>query len=240
MAGPQDASDEQFNSYEIKGYTVVIGTRGTVLRPTPYTLFLAEHIDPMLAKTVADIGTGCGILGIIARMQGATTVYATEISRDALAVAAENAERNGVSEGFTTALTDGPIFPLADEIKFDVVICNPAQLPMRKSEVLDDPFFAGGDGRGMIEALIRETPQRLKPSGRLLMTHNSLTDMLKSRELMESVGLEPRVVAQLPIEFRSFIDRTWIDELGGTERGLYEVRDGVPFEILHVLEARLK
>ena len=72
------------------------------------------------------------------------------------------------------------------------------------------------------------------------MTHNSLTDLPASMDLMESVGLEPRVVAEQLLEFRPFIDRAWLDELGGTNGGLYTVRDGRAYEILYVVEARIR
>jgi hypothetical protein len=58
--------------------------------------------------------------------------------------------------------------------------------------------------------------------------------------LMESVGLEPRVLAQRSLEFRPFINREWLDELGGIARGLYAVRDGRPYETQYVVEARLR
>jgi len=67
------------------------------------------------------------------------------------------------------------------------------------------------------------------------MTHNSLARLPESLRLMEWQGLEPRVLAQRSLEFRSFINRDWLDEL--TARGLYTVRDGRAYETLYVVEA---
>ena len=92
----------------------------------------------------------------------------------------------------------------------------------------------------MIEELVRDTPGRLSSSGRLLMTHNSLVDFPASLRLMESQNLEPQVLAERSLEFRPFIDRDWLDQLGGTARGLYTVRDGRAYETLYVVEARLR
>ena len=72
------------------------------------------------------------------------------------------------------------------------------------------------------------------------MTHNSLADLPKSIRLMESLGLQPRVVGERLLEFRPFVDRAWLDELGGTKRGLYTIRDGRAYEILYVVEARIR
>jgi hypothetical protein len=42
------------------------------------------------------------------------------------------------------------------------------------------------------------------------------------------------------IAFRSFIDRKWLDTLGGEAAGLYSVKDDVAYEGLYVLEAQLR
>ena len=226
--------------YQIGRHRVAIAYRGGVLPPTPYSLFLADKIPEMPGRTVVDVGTGSGILGIVASLQGAARVYVLDINPEAIAVAMENAERNAVQEGFVPVPTDRTMLPLPSGASIDVVICNPAQLPLPESAEVDDPFYAGRDGRQMIEGVIRETPRWLSPAGRLLMLHNSLADFPESMRLMESLGLAPRVLAQRSLQFRPFINREWLDELGGTARGLYAVRDGRAYETLYVVEAGLR
>jgi methylase of polypeptide subunit release factors len=217
---------DHVQSYQIGRHRVAIACRGTVLPPTPYTLFLAEHIPEMPGRTVVDVGTGSGILGIVARLQGAARVYVLDINPEAVAVALENAARNAVQAGFIPLPTGQTMLPLPAGTSIDVVLCNPAQLPQPESAQADDPFYAGRDGRQMIEGVIRETPRWLSPTGELLLIHNSLTDFPASMRLMESLGLEPRVLAERSLEFRPFINREWLDELGETARGLYAVRAG--------------
>ena len=89
----------------------------------------------------------------------------------------------------------------------------------------------------MIDGLLRETPRWRSPSGRLLMIYDSLADFPESVRLMEALGLAPRMLAERSLEFRPFVDREWLDELGGTARGLYTVRGGRAYETLHVVEA---
>src|ERR1700720_2278373 len=84
--------------YEIGGHKVAISVRDGVGPPTPYTIFLADHIPRMSGEAVLDIGTGSGILGIIARLQGAGRVYLLDSNATAIAVAMENAARNGVGD----------------------------------------------------------------------------------------------------------------------------------------------
>ena len=224
--------------HEIGSHRVTIACRDGVGPPTPYSLLLADHITGIPGQTVVDVGTGSGFLGIVARLQGAARVYVLETNAAAIPVAMENAERNGVQDGFVHLPTGRTIIPLPPGEAVDLILCNPAQLPLPEADRVHSPFYAGRDGRQMIEEVIRDTPGRLAPSGRLLMTHNSLADFPASVRLMESLELEPRVLAQRSLAFRPFINRDWLDELGGTARGLYTLRDGRPYETLYVVQAR--
>jgi hypothetical protein len=89
----------------------------------------------------------------------------------------------------------------------------------------------------MIDALVREAPMKLNPSGHVLMTHNSLANLRKTLDMLKSNGLQARILAERAIAFRSFIDRTWLDKLGGEAEGLYSVRDGIAYETLYVVDA---
>ena len=57
-------------------------------------------------ESVVDVGTGSGILAIAAAMFGASSVLAVDIDPDAVRVAAENAERNGVASVVTVKKAD--------------------------------------------------------------------------------------------------------------------------------------
>lgn len=65
---------------------------------TRLCLRLMSDVD-FNCKTVADIGTGSGILGIVAKKSGARNVFMCDIDKDAVRCALENAEFNGVSGG---------------------------------------------------------------------------------------------------------------------------------------------
>jgi hypothetical protein len=72
------------------------------------------------------------------------------------------------------------------------------------------------------------------------MTHSSLADTYKSMGLLHSLGFEVSVLAENDLLFRPFIKRDWLDELGGVDKSLYSLRDGQPYETIHVLEGRLR
>jgi ribosomal protein L11 methyltransferase len=70
--------------------------------------------------SVLDVGTGSGILGIVAARQGARRVLGLEIDPEALEAAQRNVDRNGVGEAMSVSLT-----PL-DQVEqtFDLVVAN--------------------------------------------------------------------------------------------------------------------
>ena len=229
---------DEIQTYKIGERRVELVFRDGVGPASPYSLLLAENIPDLTGQTVVDLGTGSGLLAIVARLRGAKRVYLLDTYDKAIVLAVENAARNGVEEGLVSLPTGGAMLPLPESV--DVVLSNPAQLPLPEPDRANSPFYAGPDGRWMIDALIRETPGKLLPSGRLLMTHNSMANIQKSLRLLQSVGLEPKIIAERSLAFRPFINRAWLDTLGGEAEGLYSVRDGIAYESLCVLEARLR
>ena len=90
---------------DVGRHRVMLEARETVTPPTPYTLLLAESIPELSGLTVVDIGTGSGILAIVACLQGASRVYILDTNPAAVEAALHNAELNGVQR---------PLHPLAD------------------------------------------------------------------------------------------------------------------------------
>jgi len=205
-----------------------------------YSLLLAENIPDLTGKTAVDLGTGSGILAIVASLQGAATVYLLDTYDKAINLALENGKRNGVGDRLIHLPIGVAMLPLPSGEKVDVILSNPAQLPLPQQDRENSPFYAGPDGRSMIDALIVEAPTKLNPSGHLLMTHNSLANLDKSLTMLKSVGLQPRILAERSIPFRPFIDRAWLDKLGGEAKDLYTVCNGIAYETLYVVDATLR
>ena len=65
---------------------------------------LEKYLKP--DDTMADIGTGSGILAILAKKLGASDVYGCDTDETVIHVARENAEKNG----FPQKSTKSPIF----------------------------------------------------------------------------------------------------------------------------------
>lgn len=224
--------------FEDEGDRIELEGRGRAMPPSPYTRLLASQVPWCRDQIVADVGTGSGVLAILSLFRGAAAAYGTDISAAALQEAAANARHNGVQDRFTPVLADPHLmFPLPPSVRFDLVICNPASLPMPHVDSPDSPFFAGIEGRAMIETLLREGSVRLNPKGRLLFTHTSLANFSATKCLMADLGLDSRIVAHVELPFRPFYNRRWLDALGGTERGLYHLRGPQAYETVMVVEA---
>lgn len=140
---------------------------------------------------VADIGTGSGLLGLLAARAGAH-VTATDINPAAVECAGRNAARNGVSDRMLVAQAD--VFDgLQGHATFQIIVTNPPFYP-RHPENAADHAFASGVGHQFFTHLATELPSRLATDGRLLMVHSSDTDFEPISRILEGCGLKGRVV----------------------------------------------
>lgn len=135
-----------------------------------------ECMDLFGARRVLDVGTGSGAIAIsIAQERPSCEVYATDISEQALRLAADNASEAGVEVDFRrTDLASG----LEDIEPFDLIVSNPpyvetGDIPGLAPEVRDwDPHTAldgGPDGLEFYRRIFVETPPVLKAGGRILL-----------------------------------------------------------------------
>lgn len=228
---------DEIEAHLIGRHRITLHFRDDVGPASPYSLLLAENIPDLAGKTVVDLGTGSGILAIVAGLQGAKKVYLLDTYDKAIGLALENGERNGVGDRLVHLPIGSTMLPLPVGEKVDFILSNPAQLPLPQQERENSPFYAGPDGRSMIDPLVREAPMKLNPSGHVLMTHTSLANLRKTLDMLKSNGLQSRILAERAIAFRPFIDRAWLDKLGGEAEGLYSVRDEIAYETLHVVDA---
>lgn len=162
-----------------------VGVDRRVLIPRPETELLAQlAIDALSAMggrpVVVDVGTGSGCVAIsVARECPSATVYATDISADALELARANATREGL-EGRIVFRHGDLLDALEGELRgaLDVVACNPPyiredEFPELPPEVRDhEPYVAlvaGPTGMEIHLRLLRQAPSWLCPRGLLLM-----------------------------------------------------------------------
>ncbi len=124
---------------------------------------------------IADIGTGSGAIAVsIAKALPQATVYATDISADALALAQRNGVAHGVSDRLV--LLQGSYLQALPE-SVHVIVCNPPYIPRNDIPGLDrdvrdyEPRLAlagGADGLDAYRAIFADLPTYLHPGGTAL------------------------------------------------------------------------
>lgn len=174
-----------------------------VLIPRPETeLLVVTLLDLAKAKpkempwSIADVGTGSGILAVCAAKNlPAARVTALDISPAALAVAKENAEKHGVASRIDFLESD--LFAAVPPAKkFDIILSNPPYVSTGDLEKLPpdvknfEPrtaLIAGPLGTEVIERLIPQAAERLNPRGYLLIEIGPTIDG-QVRKLLEAHG----------------------------------------------------
>jgi release factor glutamine methyltransferase len=187
------------------------------LVPRPETEVLVEAVLAEVrrgaapARTICDLGTGSGaiVLALLTELPQATAV-ATDLSREALAVAAENARALGVDDRLACEHGDFAVVPQG---RFDIVVSNPpyvrsdalADLPI---EVRDfDPRLAldgGPDGLAAHRSILERAPGLVAERGMLVL---------------EAGDEQSDAVAALCSE-AGFGDATIVSDLGGRRRAV--------------------
>ncbi|WP_413627442.1 peptide chain release factor N(5)-glutamine methyltransferase [Fructilactobacillus vespulae] len=149
-----------------------------VLIPRPETeelvdWVLQDHEEQSLK--VLDLGTGSGAIAIAIKKQRPNwTVFASDISQEALAVAQQNADFNKVDIN----LIKSDLFKQINENNFDVIISNPPYIAENEKDYMDDnvieyephvALFAKHDGLFIYEEIAKEIHNKLKNNGELYL-----------------------------------------------------------------------
>ncbi len=171
--------------------------------------FLAADILAQTVKendAVLDVGTGCGILAIVAAKK-AKSVIATEINPNAIECAQLNAEINKV--GSKIEMRRGSLFQsILKTEKFNIIVFNAPYLPCPQSErrtLLGRAWAGGPTGREVIDRFITEAPHHMKRNGKILLVQSSLTDIDETLRRFQEAGLEAQVVAQKKVAFETIV-----------------------------------
>lgn len=157
-------------------YGLKIKVNQDVLIPRGETEELVAHvsadIDDYFESTnlvIADIACGSGAIAIASKIDHPTaTVFASDVSEKAIAVAKENATNNQADIMFYIGDMATPL--IDNNIKVDVCICNPPYI--KNKEALEDSvknyephvaLFGGEDGLDLYRKLLDQLPKILKP-----------------------------------------------------------------------------
>ncbi|MBI2383561.1 MAG: peptide chain release factor N(5)-glutamine methyltransferase [Gammaproteobacteria bacterium] len=168
-----------------------------VLVPRPETELLVEWglecVQDKPAPRIADLGTGSGAIALaLASECRDATVWATDVSDAALAVAAGNARALGLDQ---VSFRRGRWFEAVDGLRFDLVVSNPpyvAEGDPHLDALRHEParaLTAGPDGLADLRAIVEAAPQYLEDGGWLLVEHGA-TQGGAVRALLQASGFE--------------------------------------------------
>jgi release factor glutamine methyltransferase len=160
--------------------------------------FLPRHFTEQIKRTnkpcplhILELGTGSGNIAVTLALELSArhlpaTIIATDISKDALAVAQENAERlRATSPLVKLYFLEADLFHHPDIKKYapyDLVVTNLPYVsttwqhnPAAQPDVIffepDIALFGGKDGLSLYKRFLKEVPAYLSPTGKLLFEY---------------------------------------------------------------------
>jgi release factor glutamine methyltransferase len=184
----QFTAAESEHAYQVQGETIVLRHHPDVFPPSAFGLKLAAQIDFTGCRRAIDIGTGTGLLAILAARKGVAEVLATDISDLSVRLADYNArEMNGVAvearQGSFFAGFEGP---------FDVIIANLPQeiLPPAYKQTLSAEqrraIEGGGPGgNGILLDFLAEAPAFMNEQTKLHVFVDTVTDYRAALALID-------------------------------------------------------
>ncbi len=188
---------------EFLGLTFAVTPAVLIPRPDTATLVLeaVARLEGRGPVRLADIGTGSGAIAVAAaHLLSSATVVAVDLSADALAIASENAVRNGVKE--RVEFRQGDLLAPLGEERFDAILSNPPYIAADEveglmPEVRDwEPHLAltpGPDGYLLYRRLAAEAPAHLQ-SGGVLGVEVGIGQAAQVTQFFRQVGFEPVTV----------------------------------------------
>ena len=156
-----------------------------VLIPRPETELVAEVAIELARQVeaprlVADLGTGSGAIGLSIADElplDGTTVWITDRSEEALAVASANVTGIGRAARNVRVASGSWFEALPEDERFDVIVSNPPYVaegsPDLEQSVAEwepvEALLAGADGLDAIRQIVQGAPDHLKAGGWLVL-----------------------------------------------------------------------
>ena len=147
-------------------------------RPSTISVLLAASLDIEEGSVVVDVGSGSGVLAIVAARLGAKKVYGIDVADGTVEVASANAAAQGV--GGITEFFEGDMFaPLPSDLQADVVIGDVSGMPdelAKASGWFPSGLGGGASGAELPMRMLQEAKSLLRRGGKLFLPTGTLQD----------------------------------------------------------------
>ena len=177
-----------------------------VYEPAEDTFLLAEKMTVTEDDTVLDMGTGCGILAVLAA-EKAKRVLAVDINPYAIECAIKNAEMNGARQRI--GFRNGDLFqPIKPDESFSLILFNSPYLPSEPDEErswIGKAWAGGPNGRKVIDRFVMDAPNFLAAGGKIQLVQSSLSNVDRTLKMFSERKLRAMVVAQVKVAFESIV-----------------------------------
>lgn len=189
-----------------------------VYAPQDDTWLLAEALrrEGIGADTaVLDVGTGSGVLALVAARRGAAEVTAVDVAPLAVASAWLRTRFEGAR---VRVLRGDLLTPVADR-DFDLIVANPPYVPAAgrlAGRGRGVAWRAGADGRALLDRICAEAPPLLRPGGVLLLVHSGLCGVDRTLGQLAGAGLRADVADRRTIPFGPVLRKQapWLEARG--------------------------
>jgi release factor glutamine methyltransferase len=182
-----------------EGFTFLVDE--DVYEPAEDSFLFAENLPVEKFRRVLDVGTGCGILGIVEAGR-AEEVFSLDVSPFAVRCARQNARLNEVIDKID--FIEGDLFsPFDRRAGFDLILFNAPYLPSENRAVtwIERSWAGGRNGREIIDRFIDQAPRFLRTGGQILLMQSSLSNVDETLRRYAGSGLEAEVVARQTLPF---------------------------------------
>jgi len=192
-------------TYEGKEFIVYPGVFSPKIFPDTY--FFADHISITPQEVFLEVGSGMGLISVMAALRGANQVFATELNQVAIANTLENSVKHNVGDKVIIRYENSVFEGLLPGEKFDTIWWNTPfmHIEKQKSELsllekaLYDPNYQS------LQTYFSQARKWLKPSGRLLVGFSCTHGHKEILELIaEKYGWTLYVIAEKTCSIKSF------------------------------------
>jgi len=168
---------------------------------------LDEHLKVEAGDDVLDVGTGTGVLALVAARKGARKVVATDILDKAVENARLNVRRLDLSE-VVEVRDAGNLFEPAPE-QFDVIIFNPPWIVGEPRTTYDRAIY--DPGGSVLSGFMSEVTNHLREGGRIYIIHSEISHSPGDRSLLQRLVEEKgmRISASWDARRRSRVTGSW-------------------------------